>query len=293
MIKFDEEIGALISLLDDPDSSVYIPVIDRLIEHGEPAIRILEHAWESSANGSLQEKIENTILEIQQSVLLKDLKDWSDCQGDQLIYGAFLIARSQYPELRFSVIDNQIELLRSQIWLEMNDKLTAMERVRVINHFFFTVHKFNRSVRGVQSPQLFLVNHVLDTHKGLPVTLAAIYAEVAARLGLSIRCVDLPHNFLLCYQDPTYLDDPDGILFYINPYSQGAILGREEVEHFLREQNIKVKKEYMRPCSNIQTIERIAEGLRFAFSASRMEEKTAFLETLIRILKKGRLDQIL
>jgi len=226
-------------------------------------------------------------------VILKDLKDWTDCRGDQLIYGAFLIAKSQYPDLQFAVIDNQIELLRSQIWLEMNDKLTAMEKVRVINHFLFTVHKFNRSVRGVQSPQLFLVNHVLDTHKGLPVTLAVIYAELASRLGLSIRCVDLPHNFLLCYHDPTYLDDPDGILFYINPYSQGTILGREEVEQFLREQNIEVKGEYMRPCSNIETVERIAEGLRFAFSASRMEEKAAFLETLTGILKKGRSDQIL
>ncbi len=293
MIRCKEEIGILISLLDDPDSSVYIPVIARLIEHGEPAIRMLEHTWESSANSSLQEKIETTILEIQQRILLKDLKDWTDCRGDQLIYGAFLIARSQYPDLQFSAIDNQIELLRSQIWLEMNDKLTAMEKVRVINHFLFTVHKFNRSVRGVQSPQLFLVNHLLDTRKGLPVTLAVIYAEVAARLELPIRCVDLPHNFLLCYHDPTYLDDPDGILFYINPYSQGTILGREEVEHFLRDQNIEVKGEYMRPCSNMETIERVAEGLRFAFSASRMEEKAAFLDRLIEILKKGGLDQIL
>lgn len=293
MIRFSEEIAALVTLLDDPDSSVHIPVIERLIEHGEPAVKVLEHTWEVSANSSLQERIENVILLIQRGVIRKELKDWADCRGDQLIYGAYLIAKSQYPELRFSEIESRIEELRSQIWLEMNDKLTALEKVRLVNHFLFTEHKFNRSIRSVQSPQLFLVNHVLDTRKGLPVSLSVIYAAVAAQLELPVACVDLPHNFLLCYFDPTYLDDPDGIMFYINPYSQGTILGRGEVEHFLKEQNLELKPEYMRPCSNIETIERLAEGLRFAYVASRMEEKASFMEELIELLKGSRSDQIL
>jgi regulator of sirC expression with transglutaminase-like and TPR domain len=293
MIRFSEEIAALVSLLDDPDSSVQIPVIERLIEHGEPAVKVLEHTWEASANISLQERIENVILLIQREVIRKELKDWSDCRGDRLIYGAYLIAKSQYPDLQFSEIESRIEELRSQIWLEMNGKLTAMEKVRLINHFLFTVNKFNRSIRGVQSPQLFLVNHVLDTHKGLPVSLSVIYATIAEHLELPVYCVDLPHNFLLCYHDPTYLDDPDGIMFYINPYSQGTILGRSEVEHFLKQQNLELKPEYMRPCSNIETIERLAEGLRFAYVASRMEDKASFLEELIELLKSGRSDQIL
>lgn len=293
MIRFSEEIAALVTLLDDPDSSVHMPVIERLIEHGEPAVKVLEHTWEVSASISLQERIENVILLIQRGVIRKELKDWADCHGDQLIYGAYLVAKSQYPDLRFSEIEARIEELRSQIWLEMNNKLTAMEKVRLVNHFLFNINKFNRSIRGVQSPQLFLVNHVLDTRKGLPVSLSVIYAAVAEQLELPIYCVDLPHNFLLCYHDPTYLDDPDGIMFYINPYSQGTILGRNEVVHFLKEQNLELKPEYMRPCSNIETIERLAEGLRYAYSASRTEDKASFMEELIELLKNSRSDQIL
>jgi regulator of sirC expression with transglutaminase-like and TPR domain len=160
-----------------------------------------------------------------------------------------------------------------------------MEKVRVINHFLFSVHKFNRSIRGVRSPQLFFINHVLDTHKGLPITLSVIYAEIAARLELPVFGVDLPHNFLLCYHDPSYPDDPDGIMFYINPFTQGTILGREEVEHFLSEQKIDLRPEYLRPATNIETIGRLTEGLRFAYSASRMLDKAEFLEDLLGILK--------
>jgi regulator of sirC expression with transglutaminase-like and TPR domain len=293
MNRKGEEIEALVQLLDDPDSLVYDPVINRLIQLGEPAVKILEHTWENSMDQFLQERIENVILKIQQNTIRKNLKDWADCHGNQLIFGAYLIAKSQYPELSFSEIEKQIEKMRSEIWLEMNNRLTAMEKVKVINHFLFSVHKFNRSVRGVQSPQLYFINHVLDTKKGLPITLAVIYAEIAERLELPIYCVDLPYNFLLCFHDPTYLDDPDGIMFYINPYTQGTILGRSEVEFFLQEQKLDVRPEYMKPCSNIETIQRIAEGVRFAYSASRMEEKTSFLDELIEILQRSREDQIL
>jgi regulator of sirC expression with transglutaminase-like and TPR domain len=293
MLKYVEEIGALISLLDDPDNGVANPVIERLIEIGKPAVKILENTWENTKDKAVQEKIENTILQIQHSAIRKDLKDWVDCGGKQLLYGAFLIAKAQYPDIEYNAIEESIEKYRSEIWLELNDHLTAMEKVKVINHFLFSVHKFNRSIRGVQSPQLFFINHVLDTHKGLPISLSIIYAEIASLLGLSVQCVDLPHNFLLCYTDPSFPDDPDGIMFYINPYTKGTILGRKELEFFLQEQKLELNSEYLRPCSNIETIIRLAEGLRFAYAASRMEEKVYFLDDLIEILKKGKNDYTL
>lgn len=292
MNKKTAEIEALINLLEDPDVLVHLPVSDRLIQMGAPAVKILEHNWETAPDEIVRERIENIILRIQQTTLKKEIKDWADCRGEQLIYGAYLVARSQYPELSFDHIDYRLDQLRAQIWLEMNDRLTAMEKVRVINHFLFNVHQFSRSVRGVQSPQLFFINHVLETHKGLPISLAIIYAEIASRLEIPVYCVDLPHNFLLAYQDPTYLDDPDGIMFYINPYMKGAILGRSEVEYFLKEQKIDAGPKLMRPVSNIAAIERLAEGLRFAYTASGLDEKAAFLDELIGLLRKKRIDQI-
>ncbi len=291
MDRIKDEINALVNLLDDPDKSVRQPVVERLTQLGRPAVKLLEKTWETSSDQYLQSRIENVISTIQQGMVRKELKDWTDCRGEQLIYGAYLIAKSQYPALEFDAVDEQIEALRAQIWLELNDQLTAIEKVRIINHFLFSEHKFNRSVRGVQSPQLFFINHVLDTRKGLPVSLSIIYAEIAARLDMSVKCVDLPYNFLLCYHDPTYLDDPDGIMFYINPYTRGTILGRPEVTNFLKEQKLEIKHEYTQPCSNIEAIERLTEGLRFAYSASRMDEKAAFMEELLQIMRQGNHDQ--
>ncbi len=286
MSEGSSEISALIALLDDPDRSIQHSVIERLEEIGEPVIKPLEKSWESTLSPPFQERIENVIRHIQFNIIRNDLQQWIETDGKDLLYGAYLLAKIQYPDLEYETLNMQIETLRSQVWIELNDKLTALEKVKVINYFLFNIHKFSRSSRGMQMPQLFFINHVLDTHKGSPVILGIIYTEIASRLDISIKGVNLPRNFVLCYHDPGFLNDQDGIMFYINPYSKGDVLGRKELEYFLSNQNIELKPEYLKPCSNIDTITRLAENLKYAYNSSEQDEKTNFLEGLLLMLKK-------
>ncbi|MFC2090641.1 transglutaminase-like domain-containing protein [Bacteroidota bacterium] len=292
MNNFTNEISALVSLLDDPDGKVSAPVIDRLIEIGQPAVKLLENYWENTPDQSVQSKIESVILNIQRSKLKKDVKDWVDCHGEQLLYGATLVARTKYPGLSYNILDAKVDLLKTEIWLELNDHLTALEKVKVMNHFIFSVHKFTRTVKGILSPQLFHINHLLEAKKGIPITLAILYAEIASRLELPIKCVDLPQNFLLAYHDPGYADDPDGILFYINPFSNGAVLGREELTNFLAKQKLRVEASYFKPCSNIVTIRRLTEGLKYTYAASQMNDEAEFLNELLKIINRGEDDYL-
>jgi hypothetical protein len=75
-----------------------------------------------------------------------------------------------------------------------------------------------------------MVNHVMDTQKGGPVMLGLIYAELARRLNLPIFGVNLPRNFVLCYYDEAYYEDPNRILFYINPSGSGSRAGPERIK---------------------------------------------------------------
>lgn len=286
MTNSTSEIAALIALLDDPDHSVQDCVTERLSEIGEAVIKPLEKSWESTLSAPVQERIENIIRHIQFNIIRNELQQWIDTRGDNLLYGAYLMAKVQYPELDYETLNMQVEALRSQIWLELNDHLTALEKVKVINYFLFTIHKFSKSNRSMHVPQLFFINHVLDTHKGSPVILGIIYAEIAARLDLSIRGVNMPRNFVLCYHDPGYLDDPDGIMFYINPFSKGDVLGRNELEYFLSEQNIEIQEHYMSPCSNIDIIIRLAENLKYAYSSAGHDEKTSFFTELLKMMRE-------
>jgi regulator of sirC expression with transglutaminase-like and TPR domain len=274
------ELEALMSLLEDPDREVHDSVVDRLIELGEPAVSSLEKRWETTLRPDLQEKIENVIRQIQHNGLVRAMEAWRSAGGKELLHGAYLVSRFQYPDLEYDPLDRVVDRIRRDIWLELNNGLTALEKVRVINYFFYEIHRFDKSLKQNHSPQLYMVNHVLDTRRGSPVMLGLIYAELARRLELPIYGVNLPRNFVLCYYDPDYPDDPDGILFYINPSDNGAVLGKKELSYFLKQLKVEERDTYFKPCSNIDIIERLVINLQFAYDSSGHPDKADMLRSL-------------
>ena len=92
-----QELKALISLLDEPDNSALGFVSTQLLAYGEEALPPLEHAWENTFDIALQERIENIIHRIQQVSLFHELSNWSNFGHSDLLRGCFLVARFQYP----------------------------------------------------------------------------------------------------------------------------------------------------------------------------------------------------
>ncbi len=276
-----KELEALISLLEDPDIQVFDNVSNRLIELGEEVVPPLEKRWEITLKPDLQERIENVIRKIQFNTLSRGMDSWKSGGGTDLLFGAYLVARFHYPELQFEQLNEKIEKIKKDIWLELNNDLTALEKVKVINYFLYDIHKFDKSLKKAHTPQLYLLNHVMDTFKGSPVMLGLIYAELARRLNLPIYGVNLPRNFVLCYYDPEYHEDPNNILFYINPSDKGSVLGLKELKHFLRHLKIEEKEFYFTPCSSTDVIERLIINLQYAYQRSGQPEKAKALKDLL------------
>jgi len=277
-----KELEALINLLEDPDNQVFDTVSDRLIELGRTAVDPLERRWELTLRPELQERIEHVIKRIHYRSLSDDLESWRVAGGEDLLYGAWLVARYQYPDLEYAPFERYMDKIRKDIWLELNDHLTAMEKVRVMNYFIYEIHKFDRSLKKAFTPQLFFINHVLDTHKGSPLMLGLIYADLARRLDLPVYGVNLPRNFVLCYFDPEYLEDPNGIMFYINPADKGNVLGLRELKVFLKHLNIEEKPFFFTPCSGVDMIERLLVNLSYAYDRAGNPGKAADIKALLR-----------
>ena len=276
-----KELEALISLLEDPDNQVFDKVSNRLIELGETVVPPLEKRWEITLKPDLQERIEDVIRKIQFNTLKRGMDSWKSGGGTDLLFGSYLVARFQYPELEFEQLNEKIEKIKKDIWLELNNDLTALEKVKVINYFLYDIHKFDKSLKKAHTPQLYLLNHVVDTSKGSPVMLGLIYAELARRLNLPIYGVNLPRNFVLCYYDPEYHEDPNNILFYINPSDKGNVLGLKELKHFLKRLKIEEKEFYFTPCSGTDVIERLIINLQYAYQRSGQPEKAQALKNLL------------
>ncbi|HKK63875.1 MAG TPA: transglutaminase family protein [Bacteroidales bacterium] len=284
-MKTGEEIEALISLLDDPDKNVSVPVINRLIQMGEPVIKLLEHKWQHSSDLYSQNKLEAVVSGIEKEKVLKDIKDWLDCRGEHLLFGSYLIARSHNRDIGYRAIESEVKKLRTQIWLELNDHLTAFEKVRVINHFLFDVHNFSFSDSDFFSPHLYFINHALKYQKAQPVLLAIIYLEIAEQLELPIFGVSLPGHFLLCYQDKTYLNENNGVMFYINPAAKGNIFGKDDLKSFLKDQNLHYEDYQLQPTTKVIAIRELVIGLQNAYKLTGDDQKAELMSQVLKMFK--------
>src|SRR4051812_37832064 len=94
-----QELNALLSLLDDPDKDVFLQVREKLLSIGEKVVPALENVWEQSFDTTIQTKVENIIHEIQFNATIQALKEWASNSEQNLLIGALLIAKYQYPDL--------------------------------------------------------------------------------------------------------------------------------------------------------------------------------------------------
>ena len=282
-----KEINALIRLLDDPDEEIYSHVKDKFISLGESIVPLLENVWESGDpfNDVVQTRIENIIQKIQFSKVKEELKTWANTENNKILDGAIIIAKYQYPDLDTSKIEKKINQMMQDIWLEINDNLTAVEKVKVINHIFYEIHRFGPNTTNIHSPQNSFINHVIETKKGNPLSLSIIYMSIAQKLGLPIYGVNLPQHFVMAFVDEfadiakknkvnieELLNDKDysSVLFYINPLTRGAVFPKRDIEIFLNHLKIPHDKKFFEPSSNNEMAIRIINNLIFSY------EKAAF-----------------
>lgn len=282
-----KEVIALITLLDDPDDGIYSEVKNRFIILGPPAIPHLETAWENSFDALMQKRIEGIIHTIQFKALQNALKNWAENEQDDLFKGCCIIARYQYPDLDENKLKKQLHQIKQDVWLELHDDLTAIEKVKIINHILFEVHQFGGNITNYHAPQNSFINVVLETKKGNPVMLSVIYALVCKELGIPIYGVNLPQHFVLAYvNDFTNLFDPshktlsDNILFYVNPFSKGLIFNQGDVDSFIKQLNVEPETKYYLPCSNLDIIKRILNNLIYSFDKMGYAEKVQELKDL-------------
>ncbi len=285
------ELHALISLLDDPDEGIFEQINSQILSQGSAIISELEKSWEDSKSALQQQRIENLIQKIQFSETQRNLVNWISTQGQNLLEGALIIARYQFPELNEKKIISFLEQLKQDIWLELNPNLTAIEQTHVINHILFEVHQFSGNNINFHHPHNSFINMVLESKRGNPLSLSVVYILLAQKLNLPIYGVNLPQHFVLAYMggETTYgiydLDKNKDVLFYINPFSKGTIFNRHEVDAYLMQLKITPQDAYLYPCSNIEIIKRMVNNLVFAFEKNESTRKTEDMKLLLKCFK--------
>jgi regulator of sirC expression with transglutaminase-like and TPR domain len=284
-----EKIKALITLLDDPNDEIFASVEGALLKEPVEIVPELEKAWESSYDDLFQSRVENIIHSIQLNDIHSEMKKWLQSPTKDLLYGAYLVCKYQYPSVSLIHLKEQLSELRKDIWLEMNEHLTSLEKVRIVNHVMFDVHKFTRNTSKYLAPENNYISEVLESHKGNPLSVSVIYSILCRELGMPVYGVNLPKNFILAFIDESAVGDNEkvhdkaAVLFYINPINKGAVLGRKEIEYFIKQQKLQPQEEYFLPCDNVTIIKRMLNNISFGYDSKGEDEKKNEIQKILAL----------
>lgn len=287
----EKEVESLIKLLDDPDTEIASHVEEKLLSYGNDVIQQLENAWGQSLDTILQERIENLVHKIQFQNIKKELELWYIGGAFDLLRGILVINKYQYPDLDEQKVINQLEDIKRDIWMQMIYDMSAVEKVKLINHVIYGTNGFTGNTTNHQDPQNSYISQVLESRKGNQILLAVIYSIIAQKLDIPIYGVNLPQHFILAYVDETPAESikvsgdmfEDRILFYINAFNKGFIFGRKDVDAFLKQLNLKPNEHFYDPCTNADIIQRVLRNLISAYEKLSAVEKVKELEELLGI----------
>ncbi|WP_295854779.1 tetratricopeptide repeat protein [uncultured Xylophilus sp.] len=135
------------------------------------------------------------------------------------------LAQDEYPELDIQQVLGDVDQLLARIRRRLAADAPALQRLRMLNQFFFHELGFGGNVNDYYDPDNSYLNAVLRTRRGIPISLAVLWMELAQGLGLQVRGVSFPGHFLV------KITLPKGQVV-IDPFN-GHSLSREELSERL------------------------------------------------------------
>ena len=273
----EKELKALISLLEDDDTEILNHIKNKILSIGKPIIPLLEDSWTSSFNPKLQSRIEDILHVLQFGLLKEKLQYWYENEQDELLKGLWILATYQYPDLNFDDLQVKIEQLYFETWVAFQNVQHPIDQIRRLNSIFFEKLAFKANVNNFHSVNNSMINQVLESKKGNPISLAIVYMLIAQKLKLPVFGVNLPNLFVLTYQS-------EELTFYINVFNRGIIFSRQDIDNYLKQLNLPQSEVFYSPCDNLAILRRILHNLMQSFEHAAQSEKIPELIELLAIL---------
>lgn len=280
----NREISALFTLIDDPDEEVFSTVSERIVNYGPAIIPNLENLWENTPADEVQGRIEMLIHRLHFTDLVKDITEWRDSAYHDLLFGALLVAKFQYPELHTTPVLQEIEKIRRNVWLEMNSYLTPMEQANVISSILYNYYNLKGTEIAYINPDDFFLHKVLQTKKGNAISNGILYMVLAELLDIPVRAINIPRQFILAYFNSEYnpaIHDDDahnGISFYVDA-TTGQPFSHKDVEAYFKRISVPLTPSYFKPLPKKRIIQMLLEELAHCFETPEfLYKKTELLQ---------------
>jgi regulator of sirC expression with transglutaminase-like and TPR domain len=285
----EAEISALFKLIDDPDEEVFNTIADRLLNYGTPIIPDLEHLWENTLDEATLERIEIMIYKLRLQDLKEAFIEWKSKPDPSLFEGAILVTKFQFPELATDNLRHQIEKIRRNIWLELNNYLTPLEQANVIRNILFSYYQIKGVEVNYEKPDEFLISSPLQSKKGNAIANTLLYAELCQQLEIQAQFINIPKQCIIAFYASDW--DPEEIVpnpqefiqFYVEG-TTGNAFSQKDLDQYMIRSNIEPKNSYYKALSNVKIIKKYLLEFAKCFNSPTLQYKQKDLTDLSNLL---------
>jgi regulator of sirC expression with transglutaminase-like and TPR domain len=144
-----------------------------------------------------------------------------------LARGALEIARLGHPDLNPDDSLATLDALARSVAPRLPTGMPPEDRARVLAAYLFSEAGFHGNTDVYYDPRNSFLNDVLERRTGIPISLAVVLIDVAARVGLRVEGVGFPGHFL------TRVQTGDGYLV-LDPFDGGRPVDAAELLERLR-----------------------------------------------------------
>ncbi|MFT7133416.1 MAG: regulator of sirC expression with transglutaminase-like and TPR domain [Cyclobacteriaceae bacterium] len=128
--------------------------------------------------------------------------------------------------------------------------------VTSLNDFIYLSEGFGGNIKDYYEPRNSFLNHVINTHQGIPITLALIHLCLGSRLQIPVHGISFPGHFLVRY------GHDQGVI--VDPFS-GRILSQTDCSTLLKQiagPRAVIQADYFDTASNKSILIRILDNLK-------------------------------
>jgi regulator of sirC expression with transglutaminase-like and TPR domain len=191
----------------------------------------------------------------------------------QLDRAALEIARIEYPDLDAAAARAELDRHAFAIAERAQDLSDGRHFIETANRYLFEEAGFRGNQEDYYNPDNSCLNRVLETKRGIPITLSVVYMEVARRLAKSVKGIGLPGHFIVRYDDREFSA-------WLDPFHGGKILTLEDCCRLAQAEEVQIKA--LGPVDNRHVLVRMLNNLRgIYFGRKNAGKSLAVLDLLI------------
>jgi regulator of sirC expression with transglutaminase-like and TPR domain len=182
-----------------------------------------------------------------------------------LAKAALTFAQTEYPALDIDRYLKRLDLMADTVKIKLPQEQYPLKIIKTINSYLFEDLGYRGNAENYYNPANSFLNDVIDSRKGIPISLSVVYLEIAKRIDFPMVGIGMPGHFLI---RPEF----ENAEIFIDTFEKGEILFKQDCEERLSniyqhvyQHPVELKPYFLEPVSNRQILARMLTNLKFIY----------------------------